>query len=175
MFRKGNWTTTSYYKRSTRARMGLRKRGVRMSYWQRVAPKVYASEKAIEGATQYWMNDLHQALNEVLMWAEDSTDDIVLEVVDGVEEMAEKLEWTTPKDPEGPNDPPLHAKDSWRVRFDEEGKGNFILSVSNPKHYIQFLEAYGGVHDSHGNLGGPDPGWISDIFEEFALRLRVNS
>ena len=68
-----------------------------------------------------------------------------------------------------------YAKDSWRVVFEEQGKGNYFMSVSNPKHYIQFLEAYGGIHDSHGALGGPDPGWISDIFEQFTLRLRMMS
>jgi hypothetical protein len=37
---------------------------------------------------------------------------------------------------------------------------------------MQFLEAKGGVHDSDGNLGGPEPGWIARIFADFALDLR---
>lgn len=172
--RIGDWSKNSYFPKSNRARMGLRRRGVTMSYWQRVAQKEYIeSETVIQGLTVIWKDSVAGALADVMEWTERSIDEVLFDVVTETEQLAHDLEWTTPKDPEGPNDPPMHAKDSWRVVVEDRGSGQIHVSVSNPKHYIQFLETYGGVHDSWGDIGGPGPGWISDIFEDYALRLRM--
>ena len=142
-----------------------------MSYWQRVAAQAYISEQAIEGLTIFAKDNIHAALLDCMAWAKGATDVYLDHVVRATERLAAELKEETPLDPEGPNDPPLHAVDSWRFKV-ENFNGGLQVSVSNPKHYMQFLEAYGGVHDSRGEPGGPDPGWIAAAFARYELDLR---
>lgn len=145
-----------------------------MVYWQRVAAKEYVeSERTIQGLTALWRDDVAGAVADVLEYTKRSIDEVLHDIIEETDILAHNLEWTTPKDPEGPNDPPFHAKDSWRTLVEQRGAGNIHISLSNPKHYMQFLERWGGVHDSFGDPGGPPPGWISDLFEDYILRLRT--
>ena len=152
--------------------MGLRRRGLTMVYWQRVAAKKYVSEEAIGRLTVYAKEDLYDALEEALGFCEGYSDIFLDQILDATDELRDDLEFTTPKDPLGPNDPPLHAKHAWKVSASQQKSGQVKVSVTNTKHYMQFLEAYGGKHDSDGNEGGPAAGWISDIFEKYALNVR---
>ncbi len=113
--------------------------------------------------------DVYNALLDAVEWAKGQTADIVNIVIEEVETLQKELEKETPFDPGGPNDPPLHARDAWRFKVTNRAPGTVLLSVSNPKDYIGFLEDRGGRVDHPGaNIGG----WISDAFNHLTLRLQ---
>lgn len=75
------------------------------------------------------------------------------------EELFEKNPWAEA----GPSDPPLHSAEAWKFGFREGKAGQFVLSISNPKDYMQFLE--------EGWSPQAPAGWIAATYREFWLRL----
>ncbi len=140
-----------------------------MSFWQRMTDKRYPrAEAAIDGAATIFAEDLYNAVLDGLEWTAGETGRMSLIVMEEMEALQDELEKQTPLDPGGPNDPPLHAKDAWRLKVTNRG-GTTLISVSNPKDYIGFLEDRGGRVDHPGaNVGG----WISDAFNHFTLRIQ---
>lgn len=168
-----NWTAETWRNggrlRSQRFIQRARHKGVRLSFWQRQTAKKYrGSERAISGVAALFAQDVWQALRDLNDYLAGSVAELYLAVQEEAEELQEELERETPFDPDGPNDPPLHARDSWRLKV-KEVNDQILVSISNPKDYIGFLEERGGRHD---HPGADDPGWIEDAFNSFALRIR---
>lgn len=164
----GTWRTGGRA-RSQRFIQRARHKGVSLSFWQRQTAKKYvAPERAIEGAAATFTDDVYQAMLDLQEWVQGDTAELVNIVIEEAQELQEELERETPFDPNGPNDPPLHARDAWRMKVKESGD-KVSLSISNPKDYISFLEERGGRPD---HPGSNDPGWIEDAFNNFALRIR---
>lgn len=93
--------------------------------------------------------------------------DYAMEVADAaqneMEWLKEELFDKNPWDPLGPNEPPLHSAEAWKFGFREGKAGQFVLSVSNPKDYMQFLE--------EGWSSQAPAGWIAATYRMFWLRL----
>lgn len=167
MFKRGTWKTGGR-QRSQRFIQRVRRKGVTLSFWQRTTEKRYRADVAMRAAGGIFVEDVYNSILDALEWSKGETAHIVDMIIEETEIMAKELETQTPYDPNGPNDPPLHARDAWRFKVETRGK-SVLLSVSNPKDYMAFLEERGGRSDHPGaNVGG----WISDAFNHFALRLR---
>ncbi len=139
-----------------------------MSFWARTPERYMAPKVALSGAAQFLVQDVYDAIREVVEWGRGQTAVVANIVLDEAEDMKGELEAQTPFDPDGPNDPPLHASESWRMRVENRSE-KILVSISNPKFYIGWLEERGGRPD---HPGSNEPGWISDAFENFALGLR---
>lgn len=157
-----------YKAKRFRQRGRLGDHNVRLFTWQRVQQRMYKSEAVIDQLQDRQMGDLFAALNDLRDWAVDQGVDVQAVLLEEMEELKDELERETPYDPDGPNDPPLHAREDWHLRVHTRGDSKFTVSITNRKDYIQFLEERGGRKD---HPGSDDPGWISDAFDHFRLRL----
>jgi hypothetical protein len=117
---------------------------------------------------QFFTDEVHAVLGELIMQAQGDSARVVNHVMDEAEDLVDELERETPFDPEGPNDPPLHAAESWRMKVNSKNN-KVLVSISNPKYYIGWLEERGGRSD---HPGANDPGWMDAAFNNFILGLR---
>ena len=142
---------------------------IRLFVWQRVKDTSYPeSLQAVRDAQSLAVGDLHDALSDVAAWLVNQTLDIEEALAEDIQELADELERETPFDPDGPNDPPLHASEAWNIRLIQRPEGELTITISNPKDYIQFLELHGGRPD---HPGADEGGWIQDAFDGFRIRL----
>lgn len=167
---RGTWSNTGRV-RSRNAIQRARRKGVSLSYWQRTPEKVYAgAHTALTEAAEVFTDDVYQAALDLQEWAQGEVARMMNIIINAADELYSDLERETPFDPNGPNDPPLHASESWRMKV-ESRNDKVSISISNPKDYIGFLEERGGRSD---HPGSDDPGWISDAFNKFALNIQGN-
>ncbi len=166
----GAGTVRKYRRFLQRGRIGGQDTFVRIFQWQRMREKTYPKYEArMLGVMQFLKHDLFDALNDLSAWGKDQSIDISEQVGRAVQDLHQTLEQETPFDPEGPNDPPLHAAEDWKVTIKERGDTRYTISITNRKHYIQFLEMHGGRED---HPGANEGGWIVDAFNDFAISIR---
>lgn len=124
----------------------------------------YKSVRAIQRSQDVFIAGGQDIMPKVLKFVEHK----MMSVADLMER---ELEWLgtelydqNPWDPEGPNDPPLHSAEAWKITMKEGKKGQIVVSVSNPKDYMQFLE--------EGWSEQAPAGWIAAIYREFWMRVK---
>ncbi len=152
-----------------RGRIGGEDALIRIFQWQRMTDKTYPKfERRMGEGMQFMKTEVYQALNDAANWARDNCIDIQQDLASALQELHAELEAETPFDPDGPNDPPLHAAEDWKIKLKDRGSAAYTISITNRKHYIQFLEMHGGRED---HPGANEGGWISDAFNNFVLNI----
>jgi hypothetical protein len=127
------------------------------------AVKPYHSVAGMKQAQAVYVSGAEKIMPLVMRLYENFAVEVIEAAVGETQWLAEELYDKNPWDEAGPNDPPLHSAEAWKIHTRIGKKGQLIVSVSNPKDYMQFLEA-GWSHQA-------PAGWIAATYREFWLRV----
>lgn len=123
----------------------------------------YSSVSSMAKAQEAYLTGAEQIMPLVARTIENFAMQTIDAVDQNLTELGQELYQQNPWATDGPSDPPLHSAEAWKITMREGKKGQIIISVTNPKDYMQFLE--------EGWSPQAPPGWIAAIFREFWLKL----
>jgi hypothetical protein len=126
-------------------------------------PRLYRSVSNMANAQEVFIAGAEKLMPLVMRKFEHFAMEVIDETANEIEWLAEELYDRNPWAEDGPSDPPKHSAEAWKIDFREGAQGQIVISVSNPKDYMQFLEA--------GWSPQAPAGWIAATYREFWMRL----
>lgn len=103
--------------------------------------KPYRQNTQLRETQGFIVDDVIRGINDCLKDLQGSAEAHLVGIGEDFEALEADLVEQTPWHEPGPSDPPMHAAEVWRADFYPNSQGSFTLTMSNPKHYMSFLEA----------------------------------
>jgi len=127
-------------------------------------PMPYASHDVMRGTQGTMISDFESVFAQAVQEMIEDGKDVLAEVGEEFKQLETDLVDATPFHEDGPTDPPFHAAEVWKMRFEANDKDGFTMTIYNPKDYMSFLEA--------GWSPQAPAGWIAALWADFMMRVQ---